>query len=149
MTGISDRHRNRQPPPRLNVTLTASTIDEADLLELYRMYRHVYTGMHAAQSTPPLVSNANNNTNSKGGNDHTSHHNANHHAEEDDIALEAAGRTASELVTMALGLGRRMSQRMDRRYGVSIFIWSLLSSENKKLEKFGSSLSVRVCLYNS
>ncbi len=95
------------------MTVTASTIDESDLLELYRMYRHVYMAMHAAQSTPPLVSN----TNTKGSHDHTSHHNASHHhAEEDDIALEAAGRTASELVTMALGLGRRMSQRMDRRY---------------------------------
>ncbi len=91
----------------MNVTVTASTIDEADLLELYRMYRHVYMSMHAAQSTPPLVA-ANNTSNNNGS--------SQNHAEEEDIALEAAGRTASELVTMALGLGRRLSQRMDQRY---------------------------------
>lgn len=99
------------------MTVTASTIDEADLLELYRMYRHVYTAMHAAQSTPPLVANT------KGSSDHHHHTGSHHHAEEDDVALEAAGRTASELVTMALGLGRRMSQRMDRRYGYHFFQW--------------------------
>ena len=94
----------QQQPPRMNVTVTASTIDEADLLELYRMYRHVYMSMHAAQSTPPLVAGSNS----------TSNHAGSH--EEEDIALEAAGQTASELVTMALGLGRRLSQRMDQRY---------------------------------
>jgi hypothetical protein len=109
----------------MNVTVTASTIDEADLLELYRMYRHVYMSMHAAQSTPPLVA-----AKSSGTSNHAGSH------EEEDIALEAAGQTASELVTMALGLGRRLSQRMDQRYRGMGLRWN---------EWVGHQTSVRKC----